>query len=137
MKTEKKKKDYKAIENDSEAFDKFKRNFMKQALRKATYRWPYRHIAMQEARVERGFYKCQSCLQVFGPKEMQNDHKDPVEDIKTGYVDANKYVDRLLVPTKGWSPLCISCHDAKTLVENEQRRANGQKAIKHRKKTKK
>lgn len=131
------KKDYKAIEKDPEAFEKFKRNFMKQALRKATYRWPYRNIALQEARIERGFYKCQSCGQAFGPKEIEKDHKEPVEDVKTGYVDANKYVDRLLVPTSGWSILCTACHDAKTLVENEQRRANGQKPVKHKKKVKK
>lgn len=134
---EKKKKDYKAIENDPEAFDKFKRNFIKQAARKATYRWPYRNIALQEARIERGFYKCSSCGGAFGPKEIEKDHKQPVEDVKTGFVDYNKYFDRLLVPTSGWAVLCTSCHDAKTLVENEQRRSYGQKPVVHKKKKKK
>lgn len=134
MKT--KAKDYKAIEADKEAFEKFKKNFVKQALRKATYRWPYRNIALQEARVERGFYKCSSCQQVFGPKEVEKDHKLPVEDVQTGFVDYNKYVDRLLVPTSGWAVLCTACHDAKTLVENEQRRSNGLKAINRKKKKK-
>lgn len=140
MKTEKKPKkkvDYKAIENDPEAFEKFKKNFMKQALRKATYRWPYRNIALQEARVERGFYRCSSCEQLFGPKEIEKDHKLPVEDVKTGYVDANKYVDRLLVRTSGWAVLCTSCHLSKTQCENELRRQNGLKAINPRKKKKK
>lgn len=130
-------KDYKAIENDPEAFEKFKKNFVKHALRKATYRWPYRNIALQEARVERGFYKCSSCSQVFGPKEVEKDHKLPVEDVQTGFVDYNKYVDRLLVPTSGWSILCTTCHLSKSLVENEQRRANGLKAVNRKKKAKK
>lgn len=133
----KKKVDYKVIENDKDAFEKFKKNFVKQALRKATYRWPYRNIALSEARIERGFYKCESCGQAFGPKEIEKDHKDPVEDVKTGFVDFNKYVDRLLVGTKGWAVLCTACHDAKTLVENEQRRTYGQKPITRKKKAKK
>jgi hypothetical protein len=36
-----KKKDYKAIENNQEAFEKHRFNYVKNALRIATYKWPY------------------------------------------------------------------------------------------------
>jgi hypothetical protein len=136
MKTEKKKKDYKAIENDEEAFEKFKKNFVKQSLRRASYRWPFKHMAKNEQRIERGFYRCQSCQGSFGPKDINLDHVDAVEDIKTGFMGWDKFIDRLFVKTKGFQVLCLTCHDAKTLVENEQRRANGLKAINRKKKKK-
>lgn len=137
MKAEKKKKDYKAIENDKESFEKFKKNFVKQSLRRASYRWPFKHMAKSAQRIERGFYRCQSCQGSFGPKEVNLDHKDPVEDIKTGFTGWDKFVDRLFVKTNEFQVLCLPCHDAKTLVENEQRRAYGQKPIRHNKKAKK
>lgn len=137
MKTEKKKKDYNAIQNDPESFEKFKKNFVKQSLRRASYRWPFKHMAKNNKRIERGFYECESCKGAFGPKEINLDHKEAVEDVKTGFINWDKFVDRLFVKTDGFQVLCITCHDAKTLVENEQRRANGQKAINRKKKVKK
>jgi len=134
---EKKKKDYKAIENDSETFEKFKKNFVKQSLRRASYRWPFKHMAKNDQRIERGFYRCQSCNGAFGPKEINLDHIEAVEDIKTGFAGWDKFIDRLFTRTKGFQVLCLPCHDAKTLVENEQRRANGLKPVNRKKKAKK
>jgi len=132
----KKKVDYKAIENDPEAFEKFKKNFVKQSLRRASYRWPFKHMAKNNQRIERGFYRCAGCQEAFGPKDINLDHINAVEDIKTGFMGWDKFIDRLFVKTDGFQVLCLTCHDSKTLVENEQRRANGLKAINRKKKKK-
>ncbi len=121
-------KDYKKIEQDQKTFDKFVYNFAMQALRRATYRWPYRNIALQNARIERGFYKCESCKNGFGPKEVQKDHVEPVIPV-TGTKDLNIIVKRMLVKTSGWQILCLNCHSMKTLIENEMRKKNGLKPL--------
>lgn len=129
MKTEKKKKNYKEIEDNNEAFEKFKKNFVKQSLRRASYRWPFKHIAKSEQRIERGFYRCESCKEAFGPKEINLDHIESVEDVKTGFINWDKFIDRLFVKTKGFQVLCIACHKGKTDTENVIRRDNGIKAV--------
>lgn len=136
IKKEKKKKDYKAIEADNELFEKFKKNFVKQTLRRASYRWPFKHMERQSQKIDYGMYKCVSCGSAFGPKELNSDHKNPIEDVKTGFTDWNNYIDRSFVKSNGFQTLCIPCHSAKSLVENEQRRANGQKEIRFKKKKK-
>jgi len=122
------KKDYKSIESDQKTFDKFVYNFAMQALRRATYRWPFRNIALQNARIERGFYKCESCQGVFGPKEVQKDHIEPVIPT-TGFDNWDNTIKRLLVKTSGWQVICLACHSSKTLVENEMRKKNGLKPL--------
>jgi hypothetical protein len=89
-----------------------------------------KHMAKNSQRVERGFYKCESCGDAFGPKDINLDHIDAVENILTGFTTWDNYVDRLFVKTSGFQVLCLACHSSKSLVENEIRRANGQKPIK-------
>lgn len=136
IKKEKKKKDYKEIENNPEMFEKFKKNFVKQSLRRASYRWPFKHMAKSSQRLERGFYQCESCKGAFGPKDINLDHIDAVEDIKTGFMGWDKFIDRLFVGTKGFQVLCIACHAGKTAVENIIRKENGQKEVRFNKKKK-
>jgi hypothetical protein len=128
-----KKKDYKAIENDNEAFEKHRFNYVKNALRIATYKWPYFHMAMSRQRLERGLYQCESCKGSFGPKEINRDHVEPVIAV-TGWVNWEEYIKRLFVKSEGIQILCIACHENKTATENIMRVKNGQKAIKVKKK---
>lgn len=131
----KKKKDYSAIEKDPEAFKKFRDNFAMQALRRATYRWPYGHMAMGRQRIERGFYKCESCGQAFGPKEINKDHIEPVIPV-TGKKSWDETIERMFVKSDQYQILCLVCHDSKTAVENQMRIKNGQKPIRSKKKKK-
>lgn len=134
-KTPKKKKDYSVIEQDQEAFNKFRDNFTMLALRRATYRWPYGHMAMQKKRVERGFYECESCNQVFGPKEINKDHIEPVIPV-TGKKSWDETIERMFVKSTGYQILCITCHGQKSAIENLMRIRNGQKPIKYKSKKK-
>ena len=66
---------------------KINRNtWVKGVLRSASFRWKPRGEALKAARVERGKYKCASCEELFGPKEIILDHIDPVVDPKVGFV---------------------------------------------------
>jgi hypothetical protein len=123
------KKDYKSIEKDTEAFEKHKFNYVKNALRIATYKWPYFSLAMSRQRIERGMYKCESCSGIFGPKEINRDHIEPVIAI-TGWTNWQDYINRLFVKSDGIQILCITCHSSKTQVENQMRIKYGQKPIK-------
>lgn len=123
------KKDYKSIEKDNEAFEKHRFNYVKNALRIATYKWPYFSMAMTRQRLERGLYQCESCKGSFGPKEINRDHIEPVVAV-TGWTNWEEYIKRLFVKSDGIQILCITCHETKTMTENQMRLKNGQKAIK-------
>jgi hypothetical protein len=127
------KKDYKSIEQNKEAFEKHRFNYVKNALRIATYKWPYFSMAMSRQRLERGLYQCESCKGSFGPKEINRDHIEPVVAV-TGWDGWESYINRLFVKSEGIQILCLTCHETKTMTENQMRVKNGQKAIKVKKK---
>lgn len=95
--------------------------FVKGLLRRGTFHWRARTEAMTAARVERGKYKCASCGDLFGPKEVDLDHNDPVVDPKHGFTTWDDYINRLFCPAEGFSVLCHQCHENKTLVEDKMR----------------
>lgn len=130
--------DYKKIEQDEEAFQKFLKNFVTQTLRRATYRWPYKNMAKNSQRLERGLYQCQDCKGTFGPKDINLDHIAPVIDVQKGFTTWDDFISRLFVKTDGFQVLCTNiCHASKSAVENEIRRKHGQKPIKSKKKVSK
>lgn len=131
-----KKKDYKSIENDNEAFEKHRFNYVKNALRIATYKWPYFSMAMSRQRISRGMYSCEFCKNTFGPKEINRDHIEPVIPV-TGWESWESYIKRLFVKSSGIQILCLECHLSKTTTENLLRSKNGQKPVKVKKKKKK
>lgn len=130
-----KKKDYNAMEKDNEAFEKHKFNFVKNALRISTYKWPYFSIALAKSRLDRGLYQCASCKGTFGPKEINRDHIEPVIAV-TGFTNWTDYINRLFVKSDGIQIICIQCHETKSMVENEMRRKNGQKPLRTKKRKK-
>ena len=120
---------------------KYRKAFVIQALRRASYRWPSRYKTQAAARIERGKYKCNICGNIFPKKEMEMDHVlpvVPVEGFKQPREDGwdwNEYVERMLPGDEGWSYICIPCHDKKSESENVVRRARRAKSNK--KKTRK
>jgi len=95
--------------------------FIKGLLRRGTFHWRARTEAMTAARVERGRYKCATCGDLFGPKEVALDHTLPVVDPKVGFTTWDDYINRLFCPAEGFQVLCHGCHDNKTLIEDAMR----------------
>ena len=98
--------------------------FVKGTLRRASFHWKARDEAKSNARVERGKYKCASCGELFGPKEIALDHIYPVVDPKAGFTNFDDYIKRLFCEAEGFQVLCDgpgSCHDAKTQMEDVMR----------------
>lgn len=129
-----KKNNYIEIEINEEAFQKYLKNFIIASLRRVSYRWAFKHMAKNRCRIERGFYKCQSCDNAFGPKEINLDHIQPVIDPFKGFTTWDDYINRLFVKSDGFQVLCLSCHNMKSNIENQMRVKNGQKPIRTKKK---
>lgn len=104
--------------------DKYRHQFVKNTLRRASYRWPWRNIAVKRAWIERGKYICENCKEIVASKDKQLDHTLPVVDIKMGFEGWDKYCERLFTNASGFQVLCLVCHEKKTREENEARRRN-------------
>lgn len=101
-----------------------KKAYVISVLRRASYRWKPRYTALNNARVERGKYKCNSCQNIVGRKEIQMDHVHPIIPT-TGWVSWESYIDNLLSDNvKDWQALCRTCHASKTDAENVERKAH-------------
>jgi 5-methylcytosine-specific restriction endonuclease McrA len=105
------------------------RAFLISGLRRISYRFPPRTQCMQQARVERGKYRCAHCKSVVGRQEVQVDHVEPVIDpavgfpvTETGADDWNSFIARLLPARSGWQVLCKPCHHQKSAAENARRK---------------
>lgn len=90
--------------------------------------------ARNNARVERGVYRCDGChmltpSSVYCPKKEKRvpaikvDHIDPVVPL-TGWVSWNNYIERMFVDSDGLQLLCLKCHERKTKEENMIRKEN-------------
>lgn len=103
--------------------DKKVKSFAINSLRRASYRWPGRYMAMKKAHIGRNQYKCAHCPEgtVHPRKGVNLDHVIPVVDPETGYQNLDEYATRLLVEESGFQVLCIACHDKKTAEEDSRR----------------
>lgn len=106
-----------------EDIKKYRKAFVVSSLRRASYRWPWRNIAMKNARIERGIYECKACGNRVKAKEKQLDHINSVVNPERGFEGWNGYIERLLPGTDGFSVLCRVCHASKTTKERERRKA--------------
>jgi NUMOD3 motif len=98
------------------------RDFMKNTLRRAFFRYWERTKALQAARVDRGLYKCAKCLQIAKMEGHHIDHIDPVVDPKVGFVDWDVFINRLFCPAENLQLLCEFCHKLKTTEERAERK---------------
>lgn len=104
-------------END---WEKRRKSFVISTLRRGSLKWEARNIALAEARVERGQYKCASCNDLFGRTEINLDHKNPIVSLK-GFTNWDDYINGLLCSPDGFQILCVACHNAKTSMEDAMR----------------
>ena len=95
--------------------------FAKTCLRSKSLIWPGRSEALKRARVGRGLYLCAECGESFSKKDVQLDHKEPVVSIKDGWTGFDDWITRLFCPPEGFSVLCVTCHDSKTMMEDQMR----------------
>lgn len=103
------------------------RAFIISGLRAASRRYPPKFETLNEAKTEKKInektgriaqhYQCKKCKQDFPAKDVQVDHKKPVVDPKTGFVDWNTYVERMFCKKSNFQILCRSCHLEKTKKE--------------------
>jgi len=96
-------------------------NFVKNTLRRASYRWKPRGDAERLSRVDRGLYKCANCQGIFKRHDVELDHVEPVIDIKNGFTNWDDYITRLYADVDGYQMLCKGCHEAKTMIEDTLR----------------
>lgn len=103
--------------------DKALKNFAVSVLRSASIRWKEKSEAIKDARIERGLYRCKMCEGAFKKHEIQADHREPVIDPHIGWQGFDSFIERLFVTKDKYDILCKTCHTAKTLVEDEIRKA--------------
>ena len=97
-------------------------SFIKNLLRQGSYKWSERTKALGRARVTRGFYRCEMCLiDTFKRNQVQLDHKIPVVSVEEGFTTWDDYINRLFCSAENFQVLCLTCHSAKTLVEDFER----------------
>jgi 5-methylcytosine-specific restriction endonuclease McrA len=95
-------------------------------LRRLSYQWPSRRLALVRARVSRGLYECAECKRegrtgLWGPKEISMDHIEPVVDLN-GWDSWDDVLARLFCSPDDFQCLCHDCHDKKTEKENQVRK---------------
>jgi 5-methylcytosine-specific restriction endonuclease McrA len=111
--------------------DARKRSFIMSALRRA--QWPVKFAVIATAYVKDGtnpatgkpckLHKCPECGKLYPKGKMQADHINPVVPV-TGFDSWDGVIARMYVEQENYRVLCKSCHAAKTLLENKQRREN-------------
>lgn len=99
------------------------REWMKNTLRRAFFRFWERTKAIQAGRVDRGVYKCAGCGTLSKIKGMHIDHISPVVETAVGFVNWDIYITRLFCPATNLQLLCKACHDQKTERERLERKA--------------
>jgi len=108
--------------------------FIKGGLRQLSNRWGPKVVALKNARVERGIYKCAGYKKrahkvpvsiVHNGKRIKNvtvDHILPVIDPKKGFTSWDDTISRLFVEVDGLQVLCRECHTNKTADERIKRK---------------
>jgi 5-methylcytosine-specific restriction endonuclease McrA len=112
-----------------EAFEIYRREFLRAGLRRLSSRWPFAYECMRLARKARGVYVCAKCKGEFRRSQVQRDHIVPVVG-KEGFQSLDQlpsFVRNLLVRTEGYQALCRTCHKAKTKTEQGERAASRRK----------
>ena len=101
-------------------------------LRRGTMRWPPRNEVKEKAKTIRKIntktgrlaqhFKCKKCRKDFPDKGVVVDHKNPVVDVKEGFIDFNTYIERMYCSSKNLQVLCKDCHDVKSKDEKLRRK---------------
>ncbi len=125
-------------------WNKFREGFVRETLRRASFRWPPRGEAVRLARTTRKpnpatgklcwHVRCAICGKEMLEREGRVDHVEPVVPVSsmqqspgnqgTGGSSLNlgSYVLRMFPEVSGFQVVCSECHDIKTRSENDARR---------------
>ena len=107
--------------------------FVKSALRSKSRFWKPLSDTLKEAKVARGLYLCNVCKQevpvshVVNGKRRKNimvDHRNPVVDPTTGFVDWNQFIENLFCEADNLQAICSDCHTKKSNYERSLRPNN-------------
>lgn len=101
---------------------KYRQQFVKNVLRRSTYRWPWKNIAMRAAKIGRNQYVCALCKNIVPNRLKKVDHINPVVSPAEGFVSWDMFIERLLCPLTNFQVVCKECHDQKTKAEREERK---------------
>jgi len=109
--------------------------FIKGLIREGLKRWEPKHNCIKNARIRRGWYRCEECKQevpatikrelktkpnVFKrTKNIIADHVEPIIDPAVGRRTWDEAIYRAFVDTGGYQALCYACHSEKTAAERD------------------
>lgn len=106
------------------------RRFLIPVLRRASMRFKLkdktypRTTAKQNARIERGVYKCAACGCGFRESETIVDHIDPIVPLTGDTYSWDDFINGMFVTADKLQILCINCNEIKTLTEDNLRTAH-------------
>jgi 5-methylcytosine-specific restriction endonuclease McrA len=123
-------------------WNKFRDQFVRETLRRASFRWPPRAAAQKAARVGRKinpetgkecwYDECANCKGHFLERKVKLDHIEPVRPLEfvlkvlgaaTTDIELGNFVLRMFPEQSGFQVLCSRCHGIKTATETTQRAA--------------
>lgn len=119
------------MRNDGQWTDARFKSFIISQLRSATQRWGPKQSCIKNARVRRGFYRCECCEELVPAtlpppegkkrriKNIVADHIEPIVDPAIGFTSYDDWVERCFVELEGYQALCHKCH---TIKSNEERK---------------
>ena len=103
--------------------------FIKNNLRMASRKWAPIQNCLKEARVRRGWYKCNECgeevpaSRKMNGKRVKNaivDHITPIIDPVVGFTTWDDCINRMFCEEEDLQVLCYDCHEIKTNKEKAQ-----------------
>lgn len=102
------------------------KSFVISGLRRLSYRWPGRYLALKASNRGRNQYVCAMCPEgtLHPRKAIQLDHIVPIVDPIIGWTNFDDFITRMFVEQDGFQSLCRTHHAEKTLHENSIRKAN-------------
>ena|ERR1700678_1954811 len=124
-------------------WDKFRDQFVRETLRRASFRWPARSMALRASRTVRKpnpltgkmcwWVLCNHCKSVILEREGRVDHVEPVIPVigdlpgmrqaaAHSSLAVGSFVLRMFPESTGFQILCGECHARKTAYENRERR---------------
>ena len=109
-------------------------SFIKSLLRSGTVRWGPIQQCLKDARIRRGYYKCECCgkevtatkvvtLKNGKEKRVKNivvDHINPIVPV-TGWVSWDDCIENMFCEADGLSAICYDCHSIKSAEEAAER----------------
>ena len=97
------------------------RSMVMSALRSASRWWVPSEACIKKQKVGVARYQCAICPAIVKLSEMKRDHIDPVIPV-TGFTSWSDVVLRMFAKEDNYQGICKTCHAAKTLEENRERR---------------